>query len=142
MWKNVTLCTVVGLLFASVGGCGSADDDRMINVHLVDHFRKNGLDGRYRKLNAESLGAVQGGRYASIPPEQQTGTASDPSEQDPFLLEFAKFDDPKKAQRLEARGFRSQSGDRVYKCYANGPFVMIVRRPPKNKNVVKIFREF
>jgi hypothetical protein len=124
--------TILGFLLTvatvSIAGCGPRTDSRLVAAHLIDHFRKNGLNGRYRRLNAKSIGAEDGGRYSS----REQG----------FLLEFAKFDDPKKAKRFANKGFRPKNSDRVYPCYANGVFVMIVRRKPEKKNVVKIFQSF
>ena len=139
MWRNVLLGSTALILLVSANGCDQMEDSRIVSVHLIDHFRSNGLKGQYRRVNPESIGAIQGGQYASVPQRQRGQSAS--TEQR-FLLEFAKFDDPKKAKLMEKRGFRSKNGERVYKCYANGVFVMIVRQAPKNIDAVKIFRRF
>jgi len=123
---------LIGLvLFATavaVSGCGPRTDARRVPAHLVHHFRKNGLKGQYQRLNAKAIGAIEGGRYGS----REQG----------FLVEFAKFEDPRKAAALAKKGFRSKDGDQVFPCYANGQFVMIVRQRPPDKNVVKIFQSF
>jgi hypothetical protein len=123
---------LIGLLLlataVTVTGCGPRTDSRRVPLQLVDHFRKNGLKGRYQRLNAKGIGAVEGGQYGS----REQG----------FLVEFAKFEDPRKAAILAKKGFRSKNSDRVYPCYANGQFVMIVRQRPVDKNVVKIFKSF
>lgn len=128
MWRKTTLGCLLIAATASVAGCGPSSDSRLVSAHLIYHFRKNGLEGRYRRLNPESIGAVEGCRYSS----REQG----------FVLEFAKFDDPRKARRLARKGFRPKNRDRVYPCYSNGPFVMIVRVKPEKKNVVKIFKSF
>jgi hypothetical protein len=128
MWRK----TIIGIFLVSatlsVPGCGPRTENRLVAAHLVDHFRRNGLRGRYQRLNPKTIGAVEGGRYGS----REQG----------FLLEFAKFDSRRKAAYLAQKGFRPKNSERVYPCYANGVFVMIVRRKPEKKNVVQIFQSF
>lgn len=119
--KAITSCAVlafVAFALCNLSGCQRSEYRGLI--YLAEHFRKNGLDGRYRKLKAESIGAEEAASYAS--PK--------------FRVEFAKFADPKDAERRAKKGFRG------FKCYANGHFVMLVRRREPGVKLVKVFKSF
>lgn len=130
MKRSLLFAPLLVVLVFGASGC-KRSDHRLVAAHLIDHFRKNKLVGRYQNENPEAIGALQAGRYSSR-------RGSGPQ----FDLEFAKFDDPRKARRLAQRGYREPSTGRVFKVYANGPFIMLVREAPKNVNVVKIFKDF
>ncbi len=111
-------------LFVTVtmmSGCEIGGDSRMLSVHLVDHFRKNGFEGRFRRSNAEAIGAEQAGRYVL---------------RRKFDVEFAKFEDKKKARRFRARGFNG------YKIYLHGRYIMLIRNVESEAEIVKVFRKF
>ncbi|GAB4135159.1 MAG: hypothetical protein Tsb009_01150 [Planctomycetaceae bacterium] len=114
------LILILCVLAASVAGCEGRVDGRRLSVHLVDHFKKNGLEGRYRRTNPEVIGAIESGRYTSRD----------------FDLEFARFDDPAKARALKKHGF---NGERVY---TNGVYIMLVRRADTKINPVTVFKKF
>ncbi len=109
------------MMVTIVGGCGFGSDSRILSVHLVDHFRQNGFEGRFRRVSIEKIGAEQAGRYF---------------QRDQFDIELAKFDDAKKARRLQRRGFNG------FKVYAHGRYIMLIRSAASEAKLVKVFRSF
>lgn len=109
------------ILATGVSGCDASSDSRILSVHLVEHFRQNGFEGRFRRLDAKKIGAEQAGRYVR---------------REHFDIELARFADAKAAKRLQRRGFNG------FKVYAHGQYIMLVRRAESEKEMVKVFRKF
>lgn len=101
-----------------VSGCGPSEYRSVI--YLVEHFRKNGLDGRFQKLKPDAIKAVEAGRYRG----------------EKFDVEFARFEDPKEAEIRARKGFQG------FKVYNNGHFIMLVRRRDPSVKLVKTFKSF
>ena len=113
--------TGFALVMACVCLSGCERDDPRGLIDLVEHFRKNGIEGRYRRLKPDVIKAADAGRFSG----------------EGFAVQFAKFDDPADAERLAKRGYRG------YHCYANGRFLMLVEfRAPNAKKLLKTFRSF
>lgn len=119
--KAITSCAVLvfsSFALSNLSGCQRSEHRGLI--YLAEHFRKNGLEGRYQKLNGEPIGAEEAAGY--------TGPK--------FRVEFAKFADPKDAKRHAKQGYRG------FKCYAHGHFVMLVRRREPGVKLLQVFRSF
>lgn len=122
MSHHICLRRLTGLLLivlcAAVSGC-ERDEPRTL-IDLVDHFRKAGIQGRYRRLKPDRIRAKEAGRFAG----------------EGFAVQFAKFDDPRQAEQLAKTGYRG------YPCYAHGRFLMLVERRETNVKLLRTFLSF
>lgn len=105
---------------AGISGCDASSDQRILAAHMVEHLNENGFKGRFRRTNAEKIGAESSGRFFG----------------EGFDIELAKFEDADDARRLQRRGFND------FRYYAHGRYVMLIRTAEKEQQLVKVFREF